>query len=40
MACIIGAVASPLSHAVGLMTWPVLAHGARYVVISGFEPAR
>jgi acyl-CoA synthetase (AMP-forming)/AMP-acid ligase II len=33
-------VASPLSHAAGLMTWPVLAHGARYVVMPGFEPAR
>jgi acyl-CoA synthetase (AMP-forming)/AMP-acid ligase II len=33
-------VASPLSHAAGLMTWPLMAHGARCVVMPSFEPAR
>jgi len=32
-------VASPLSHAAGLMIWPSIAHGARYVVMSSFDPA-
>jgi acyl-CoA synthetase (AMP-forming)/AMP-acid ligase II len=33
-------VASPLSHGSGLMVWPFLMHGARYVVMPGFDPAR
>jgi acyl-CoA synthetase (AMP-forming)/AMP-acid ligase II len=33
-------VASPLSHAAGLMTWPVLARGARVVIMPGFEADR
>jgi acyl-CoA synthetase (AMP-forming)/AMP-acid ligase II len=33
-------VASPLSHAAGLMIWPSIAHGARYVVMGAFDPAR
>jgi acyl-CoA synthetase (AMP-forming)/AMP-acid ligase II len=32
-------VGSPLSHAAGLMIWPFLARGARYVVMPHFEPA-
>ena len=33
-------VASPLSHAAGLLVWPVLANGARFVVMPGFDAAR
>ena len=33
-------VASPMSHAAGLMIWPMLASGARYVITPGFDPAR
>jgi acyl-CoA synthetase (AMP-forming)/AMP-acid ligase II len=33
-------VASPLSHAAGLLTWPFIANGARYVVMARFDPAR
>ena len=32
-------VASPLSHAAGLMIWPFLGRGARYVVMPSFDPA-
>jgi acyl-CoA synthetase (AMP-forming)/AMP-acid ligase II len=31
-------VATPLSHAGGLMIWPMLASGARYVVLRSFDP--
>ena len=31
-------VASPLSHAAGLSMWNVLVHGARWVILSGFDP--
>jgi acyl-CoA synthetase (AMP-forming)/AMP-acid ligase II len=33
-------VASPMSHAAGLLIWPVLTSGARYVIMPGFDPAR
>ena len=33
-------VASPMSHAAGLMIWPMLASGARYVIMPSFDPAR
>jgi acyl-CoA synthetase (AMP-forming)/AMP-acid ligase II len=32
-------VASPMSHAAGLLIWPMLAAGARYVVMPAFDPA-
>ena len=32
-------VASPLSHAAGLSMWNVIAHGARWVILPGFDPA-
>ena len=33
-------VAAPMSHASGLMIWPILAAGARYVIMSSFDPER
>jgi acyl-CoA synthetase (AMP-forming)/AMP-acid ligase II len=33
-------VASPMSHAAGLMIWPILVRGARYVIMSSFDPAQ
>ncbi|HEY5856323.1 MAG TPA: AMP-binding protein [Aldersonia sp.] len=33
-------VASPLSHAAGLMIWQVLAAGGRWVIMSAFDPIR
>src|SRR4030095_10230702 len=32
-------VASPLSQGAGLFIWPFMVHGARYVVMPGFEPS-
>lgn len=32
-------VASPMSHAAGLMIWAFLARGARYVIMPSFDPA-
>jgi acyl-CoA synthetase (AMP-forming)/AMP-acid ligase II len=32
-------VASPMSHAAGLLIWPMLAAGARHVIMPGFDPA-
>jgi acyl-CoA synthetase (AMP-forming)/AMP-acid ligase II len=33
-------VAGPMSHAAGLLVWPVIAAGARSIVMAGFDPAR
>jgi len=32
--------AGPLSHAAGLFVWPMIAHGARHVLMPAFDPAR
>ncbi|MEV0431029.1 AMP-binding protein [Micromonospora sp. NPDC050495] len=32
--------AGPMSHAAGLLAWPLLAHGARQVIMPAFDPAR
>ena len=33
-------VASPMSHAAGLMIWPILTAGGRYVIMSSFDPTQ
>lgn len=33
-------VAAPLSHAAGLLMWPLIAHGCRHVIMPAFHPGR
>jgi acyl-CoA synthetase (AMP-forming)/AMP-acid ligase II len=33
-------VAAPLSHAAGLLLWPLIAHGCRHVIMPAFHPGR
>lgn len=33
-------VAGPMSHASGLLVWPMIAHGAKQVIMPAFDPSR